>query len=92
MKFKAEKWKHAMDVLYDNMPPTAEIEITVRDENFDQGKICDCVTLVATWSKLPASYDKNRNAINVVQTVEVFPEEENRPARVTTVESRDLRD
>ena len=90
MKFKLKALKRAMDALRYGAPDDAEIEIIVRTEDIQQGKLCDAITMVASWTELPPSYSDEKNPIAVVQTLEMFPESENRPFRVITTKTKEI--
>ncbi len=90
MRFKSNELKAAVSYINYDKPDDVMIETIMREENMVKGDLCSCLILTATWKKLPAKYDDNKAEITITKTVEVFPEEENRPPRIQTVESRDL--
>lgn len=89
MKFKLKNFKQAFNSFSYTLPEGAEIEILVREEDIQQSKLCSTMTMVASFEKKAAAYDNNSNPTYVTVTIEVFPESENRPFKITTVETRD---
>lgn len=94
MKFKLKDLNKAMDYIKYNghMEQSADIEISIREEDFDTNKVGSCIMLSATCVKEPKPYDRVKTSKTVMISVEVFPESENRQPRVTMQESQDLND
>lgn len=90
MKFKLKAFTKAIESFKYGMPDTAEIEINVNNEDIQESKICDCITITSTWQETPAKYDDNKNVSIVTQTLELFPESENRPFKIITIRTRDI--
>jgi hypothetical protein len=74
-----------------SVPEDADIEIAIRDEDFDQNKIGSCMTLVVTYDKAPGQYDKWLGLKTVKHIMEVYPASEGRNPRITTEESFEVK-
>jgi|ERR1051325_2400686 hypothetical protein len=90
MKFKSKEFMKALNSFKYSVPDNAEIEITTRNENIDQGQLCDAFMMVATWTTKPDSYDDIKTDVHHTQCIEFFPESENRKPRLTATKSRDV--
>ena len=90
MKINSKKFHTAYNSLRYATPDDAEIEFSIREENIQEGKISSCLSLTASWDKPPSSYDSLKTTIHVSLTLEVYPDSENTPSRLITIETRDL--
>jgi hypothetical protein len=90
MKLKVKTLKMAMDEFTKGTPEGTEVEVTMRQENFEEGKLCDCVSFTTVHKELHNGYDQNRNDTIVTKTVEIFPESEGQPPKVTVIRTRDV--
>ena len=68
------------------------IEVSINEENIENSKLCSSITFSAKLTKEANPYESLKTQKDSEISVEIFSEEENRPARVTTQESRDLGD
>lgn len=94
MKFKLKDITKAMDYIkYNgNMDSTPDVDISIREEDFEISKVGSCMVFSVTCTKEPKQYERVKTAKTVVISVEVFPDTENRSPRVTMQESQDLED
>ena len=94
MKFKLKDINKALDYIRYNgkMDATSDIEIAIREEDFENNKVGSLMVFSASSVKEPSSYERVKTNKNVTITVEVFPESENRQPRVILLESQVLDD
>jgi len=92
MKFKLKDIDMAIDhIKYTyGVEITSDVEIYIREEDFEANKIGSYMVFSAVCSKGAGPYDRLNTAKTITVTVEVFPDSENRCPRVTMQESRDL--
>lgn len=94
MKFRAKQLQEAIEHLrYTFRIPmdTADIEVSIREEDISADKLVSCMTLFVTYEAAPGQYDKWKGMKVVKHTLEIFPESEGgRDLHVTTEESYSL--
>ena len=94
MKFKYGQIKEAVDTLRSKArlhdTPDHEVNITVREEDPGNGKLGECLIITTVVISKPGSYDDYKADITTEYTLEIFSDSENRPARWTAVETREL--
>ncbi len=92
MIFRLKDLKKALDYLRYNahLDESAEIEVRVRNEDFENDKIGSSMTFAASQAKPPSVYDKNTTPKIITHSVEVFPTNESSPPRITMEESYTL--
>lgn len=81
---------HIRDELGIDLANKAKIEVTHRDDDPGEGKICECMLVRCTVVKTPSNYDNFKTSTTVEYSIEVFADHENRAPRLTTVSTRDL--
>lgn len=92
MKCKFKQLEAAMSHFRYSLPTNqdVDVEVTAREESFEQGTILSCVTMVVTYTKRPSSYESEQGLKTITRTIEVFPESENRNSIVTHTERYEL--
>ena len=66
------------------------VEILIREEDIEKGKLGDCLTLTFSVNEPASSYDSIQTEKTKEYTLEVFADHENRIPRLICVEIRDL--
>lgn len=66
------------------------VEITMREEDIQNNRLCDSMTVTLTTVSGPGQYDSVRSNVTKEYVLEVFSESENRTPHLTITESRDL--
>jgi hypothetical protein len=94
MKIKFSDLKKAVEYFSYNVrvPADGYLEITLRDEDLAQSRIGSAIMFTLTTTKAAETYDRVKTDKVIVSTLEIFPDSENRPARLSTQESQDLAD
>jgi hypothetical protein len=92
MKVNAEKFMKALEHMRYSVcvPKDGEIEVSIRQENIEEGKLCECMLLTTTTQREPTSYSRNKTPTTIVTTIEIFAESENRPTRVIRQEIEEI--
>jgi hypothetical protein len=94
MKIKFADLKKAVEYFSYNVrvPADGYLEIVLRDEDLEKHEICSSIVFTLTSSKPAETYDRVKTEKVIVSTLEIFPESENRSARISTQETQDLAD
>lgn len=94
MKCKFKQLEAAMSHFRYSLPSDQEVdvEVTAREESFEQGVVLSCITMVVSYTKKPSSYDSDTQGNKTItRTIEVFPDSENRNPIVTHTERYELK-
>lgn len=78
------------DEVYSNNVSSMTLNVTTTEDDPGSGKMVECITLKCSASYGPSSYDQIKTNITKEFSVEVFSISENRPPRLTIVQTRDL--
>lgn len=94
MRFKAKQIHDILEhIRYTLHVPieSANIDITIREEDLETNKLVSCLVMVVTYEAKPGQYSMWRGIKYIKHTLEVFPESEGaRDIHITTEESYDL--
>lgn len=93
MKCKLKQLESAMEQFRYSISSSidADVEVTTREEEFENGTLMSCVTMVVTYKQSPGTYDRGQGEKTITKTIEVFPESENRNSIVTIQERYELK-
>ena len=94
MKCKFKQLEAAMSHFRYSLPSDtdAEVEITTREESFENNVVLSCVTMIVTYDRKPSSYESETQGMKTItRTIEVFPDSENRNPIVTHTERYELK-
>jgi hypothetical protein len=89
MKIKYAQLEKSLGQLR-GLSPQTELDISVREENIENGVLGECLVLRGSGVSTPSSYDDVKTDTTHEYTLEVFADSENRPARLTVMTTRDL--
>ena len=73
-----------------NSVKNAKVDIAVKEEDIGKSEIGSSVTITYEGEFSPASYESIQTKVFRKWTIEIFADHENRPARITLVESREM--
>ena len=85
--------RKALEHLHYHCPTTDESDVivSIQEENIQDGKLCDYLTLTVHGTREARSYDSVQSERTVTTCIEVFSSSENRPSQLTVSESQMLR-
>ena len=92
MVFKLKDLKKVMNQLQYNLgiSDDGEVEITIRDEDFEANKIGSAMIISVETTKRPSGYDKSSKPTKINTTIELYPINENQPPRLSSTETKVL--
>ena len=93
MQIKLKDLKKALEHLYYHCPTDegTEVIVSIQEENIQDGKLCDHISLTVHGLREARSYDYVQSERTVTTHIEVFSTSENRPSQLTVSESQTLK-
>lgn len=94
MKIKYQHIQDVLELLRSEVSTvvitSADLDIQIREENFENGQILGCLTVTFQYEKPANTYEKYKTKKNIKYTIEIFEDNESRSPRLTMEETRDL--
>ena len=93
MQIKLKDLKKALEHLHYHCPTDegTDVIVSFQEENIQDGKLCDYVSLTVYSKREARSYDSVQSDREVTTCIEVFSSSENRPSQLTVSESQMLK-